>query len=155
MLRAVAVAESPACTCSTVTMTVSISRPPASSKSTWTAKDLAESSVLRPHGPPYRRRGGPGRTTWPQLPGLLAVLPRSWGRISSVLVHGDTWLDCPEHLDVAGQEVHVGRRDSPITPDTVYLPTPGRGRWDLLAVPPATTETEAVGLMERAVAEGE
>ncbi|MER7403371.1 DUF5994 family protein [Streptomyces sp. NPDC000070] len=90
-----------------------------------------------------------------ELPGLLAVLPRSWGGISSVLVHGGTWLDCPEHLDIAGQEVHVGRRDSPTTPDTVCLLAPGRGRWDLLVVPPATAEAEAVGLMERAVAQDE
>ncbi|WP_338781311.1 DUF5994 family protein [Streptomyces sp. DG1A-41] len=90
-----------------------------------------------------------------ELPGLLAVLPRSWGRISSVLVHGDAWRDCPEHLDVAGEEVHVGRRDSPTTPDTVCLLAPGRGRWDLLVVPPATPEAEAVRLMERAVTQGE
>ncbi|MYS91338.1 MULTISPECIES: DUF5994 family protein [Streptomyces] len=88
-----------------------------------------------------------------ELPGLLAVLPRAWGRVSSVLVHGDTWLACPDRLDVAGREVHVGRRDAPTTPDTVCLLTPGRGRWDLLVVPPATTEAEAVRLMEQAVSQ--
>jgi hypothetical protein len=86
-----------------------------------------------------------------ELPGLLAVLPGAWGRVSSVLVHGDTWLPCPERLEVGGQEVHVGHRESPATPDTVCLLTPGRGRWDLLVVPPATTEAEAVRLMEQAV----
>ncbi|EPJ42789.1 hypothetical protein STAFG_0155 [Streptomyces afghaniensis 772] len=45
----------------------------------------------------------------------------------------------------------MGRRESPATPDTVCLLTPGRGRWDLLVVQPATTEAEAVALMEQAV----
>ncbi|MFI8166692.1 DUF5994 family protein [Streptomyces sp. NPDC086081] len=89
-----------------------------------------------------------------ELPGLLAGLPRAWGRISSVLVHGDTWLDCPERVDVAGRAVHVGRRDSPTASDTVCLLAPGRGRWDLLVVPPGTARAEADRLMERAVTQG-
>ncbi|MEU4463363.1 DUF5994 family protein [Streptomyces sp. NPDC024017] len=89
-----------------------------------------------------------------ELPGLLGGLPGSWGLISSVLVNGDTWPDCPERMVVAGQEVHVGRTDSPTAPHTVCLLTPGRGRWDLLVVPPATEEAEAVRLMERAVTQG-
>lgn len=90
-----------------------------------------------------------------ELPGLLGVLPRAWGRISSVLVNGDAWRACPERMLVAGQAVHVGRKDSPPTaPHTVCLLAPGRGRWDLLVVPPATAEAEAGRLMARAVEQG-
>jgi hypothetical protein len=89
-----------------------------------------------------------------ELTGLLGVLPRAWGRISSVLVNGDTWPDTPERMVIAGQTVHVGHTDSPTAPHTVCLLAPGRGRWDLLVVPPATAEAEAVRLMERAVTQG-
>jgi hypothetical protein len=57
-------------------------------------------------------------------------------------------------VDVAGQAVHVGRRDTPTASDTVCLLTPGRGRWDLLVVPPGTAQDEAGLLMERAVTQG-
>ncbi|CAL9305978.1 DUF5994 family protein [Streptomyces olindensis] len=89
-----------------------------------------------------------------ELPGLLGVLPRAWGRISSVLVNGDVWPSCPERMLVAGQAVHVGRKDSPTAPHTVCLLAPGRGRWDLLVVPPGTAEAEAGRLMARAVEQG-
>ncbi|MFI6373808.1 DUF5994 family protein [Streptomyces sp. NPDC050546] len=89
-----------------------------------------------------------------ELTGLLGVLPRAWGRISSVLVHGDTWQDCPERMVVAGCTVHVGRTDSPTAPPTVCLLALGRGRYDLLVVPPATARAEADLLMERAVTQG-
>ncbi|MEU6688214.1 DUF5994 family protein [Streptomyces sp. NPDC046832] len=87
-----------------------------------------------------------------ELTGLLGVLPPAWGRIASVLVHGDTWPDCPEQMTVAGQPVHVGHDDSPTAPHTVCLIAPGRGRYDLLVVPPGTAEAEADRLMEGAVA---
>jgi hypothetical protein len=89
-----------------------------------------------------------------ELTGLLGVLPRAWGRISSVLVHGASWPDCPAQMVVAGQTVHVGHNDSPSAPHTVCLLAPGRGRYDLLVVPPATAEAEAGRLMERAVTQG-
>ncbi|WP_328341195.1 DUF5994 family protein [Streptomyces violaceus] len=89
-----------------------------------------------------------------ELTGLLGVLPRAWGRISSVLVNGDTWPDCPEQMVIAGQTVHVGHTDSPTAPHTVCLLAPGRGRYDLLVVPPATAQAEADLLMERAVTQG-
>ena len=111
------------------------------------------------------RRASPARRIdgawWPrsyalaaELPGLLGGLPDAWGRIGSVLVNGDTWPACPERMVVAGQEVHVGRTDSPTAPHTVCLIAPGRGRWDLLVVPPATEEAEAGRLMDRAVTQG-
>ncbi|MDQ0714839.1 hypothetical protein QFZ55_004291 [Streptomyces luteogriseus] len=111
------------------------------------------------------RRGSTARRIdgawWPrsydlaaELPGLLGGLPDAWGRIDSVLVNGDTWPACPERMVVSGQEVHVGRTDSPTAPHTVCLLAPGRGRWDLLVVPPATEEAEASRLMDRAVTQG-
>ncbi len=89
-----------------------------------------------------------------ELPVLLRGLPDAWGRISSVLVNGDSWPACPERMVVAGQAVHVGRTDSPTAPHTVCLLVPGRGRWDLLVVPPDTDEAEAGRIMERAVTQG-
>ncbi|MFI8188596.1 DUF5994 family protein [Streptomyces sp. NPDC085946] len=89
-----------------------------------------------------------------ELPGLLGVLPRAWGRISSVRVNGDGWPECPERMMVAGQPVRVRRSGLPREPHTVCLLAPGRGRWDLLVVPPAATAAEAGRLMERAVARG-
>ncbi|GAB2864651.1 hypothetical protein GCM10027074_35010 [Streptomyces deserti] len=109
-------------------------------------------------GPTARRIDG---AWWPwsydlaaELPGLLGVLPLAWGRISSVRVNGDGWPECPERMTVAGQPVRVRRTDSPKAPHTVCLLAPGRGRWDLLVVPPATPEAEAGQLMERAVTHG-
>ncbi|MEV5433700.1 DUF5994 family protein [Streptomyces sp. NPDC052701] len=115
-------------------------------------------AVQQPHGRTARRIDG---AWWPwsydltvELPGLLGVLPRAWGRISRVRVNGGGWPACPERMIVAGQPVRVRRTDSSKAPHTVCLITPGHGRWDLLVVPPAATEAEAGRLMERAVTLG-
>ncbi|MEV5436468.1 DUF5994 family protein [Streptomyces sp. NPDC052682] len=89
-----------------------------------------------------------------ELPGLLGVLPRAWGRISSVRINGDGWPACPERMVVAGQPVRVRRTPSPKAPPTVCLLAPGCGRWDLLVVPPGATQAEAGRLMEGAVGQG-
>ncbi|MET8247358.1 DUF5994 family protein [Streptomyces sp. NPDC005202] len=85
-----------------------------------------------------------------ELPILLGELSRIWGRINSVLVSGATWPAPPGRILVAGQVVHVRRTDSPRALDTVCLLASGRGRWDLLVVPPAATEAEAGRLMDGA-----
>jgi hypothetical protein len=88
-----------------------------------------------------------------ELPVLLDELPDSWGRISSVIVNGDPWPESPGRLLVANQVVRVGRSQSSRGPHTVCLLAPGRGRWDLLVVPPTATEEEARRLMADAVAD--
>ncbi|GAB2735176.1 DUF5994 family protein [Streptomyces bullii] len=89
-----------------------------------------------------------------ELPGLLGELPCAWGRISSVRVDGGGWTACPERMIVAGQPVRVRRTQSPKAFHALCLLAPGRGRWDLLVVPPGATEAEAGRLMERAVTQG-
>ncbi|MFG2353228.1 DUF5994 family protein [Streptomyces sp. NPDC048521] len=92
---------------------------------------------------------------WPQspdlaseLPGLLDVLPHAWGQVTSVLVDEAIWSPFPGRLLVANQVVRLRRTTTQRSPSTVCLLAPGRGRWDLLVVPPAATDAEAGRLME-------
>lgn len=78
-----------------------------------------------------------------ELPRLLAELPPDWGHISSVLVDEAVWAPFPGRLLVAGQVVRLRRTTGRHAPSTACLLTPGRGRWDLLVVPPEATEAEA------------
>ncbi|MFD5520138.1 DUF5994 family protein [Streptomyces sp. NPDC127066] len=78
-----------------------------------------------------------------ELPRLLGGLPPGWGHISSVLVDEAVWAPFPGRLLVADQLVRLHRATSRHAPSTVCLLAPGRGRWDLLVVPPAATEAEA------------
>ncbi|MFJ1607986.1 DUF5994 family protein [Streptomyces sp. NPDC088253] len=83
-----------------------------------------------------------------ELPWLLGGLPQAWGQVSSVLVDGAVWSPFPVRLLVADQVVRLRRTNTQHTPSTVCLLTPGRGRWDLLVVPPTATEAEAEWLMD-------
>lgn len=92
---------------------------------------------------------------WPQspdlaseLPGLLGVLPHAWGQVTSVLVDEAVWSPFPGRLLVANQVVRLRRTTTQRSPSTVCLLAPGRGRWDLLVVPPAATDAEAGRLIE-------
>ncbi|MCX4458311.1 DUF5994 family protein [Streptomyces sp. NBC_01340] len=83
-----------------------------------------------------------------ELPWLLGGLPHAWGQVSSVLVDGAVWFPFPGRVLVADQVVRLRRTTTQHTPPTVCLLAPGRGRWDLLVVPPAATEAEAGRLMD-------
>lgn len=84
-----------------------------------------------------------------ELPWLLGGLPQSWGQVSSVLVDGAVWSPFPARQLVADQVVRLSRTHTQQrTPSTVCLLAPGRGRWDLLVVPPTATEAEAMRLMD-------
>ncbi|MFC8342695.1 DUF5994 family protein [Streptomyces sp. NPDC057280] len=89
-----------------------------------------------------------------ELPQLLAGLPRAWGHITSVTVHGAAWTAVPGRVLVFNQVVQLRRSLTPSAPHTIVLLTPGRGRWDLLVVPPDTTE-EAAGHLMAAAADGQ
>ncbi|KPI02172.1 hypothetical protein OK074_5356 [Actinobacteria bacterium OK074] len=115
---------------------------------------------LAPHSVVPRRIDG---AWWPrsydlvaELPRLLAGLPRAWGTVDSVLVSGRMWLPLPGRMLVANQVVRLNRTPSaadvstPAAPHTVVLLVPGRGRWDLLVVPPDTTAEAAEPLMAAA-----
>ncbi|MFD8737370.1 DUF5994 family protein [Streptomyces sp. NPDC059618] len=83
-----------------------------------------------------------------ELPRLLAGLPSGCGQVSSVLVDEAVWDPFPGRLLVADQVVRLRRTTGRHVPSTVCLLAPGRGRWDLLVVPPAATEAEAGSLMD-------
>jgi hypothetical protein len=109
---------------------------------------------LAPHGLPRSIDGA----WWPrsydllvELPRLLAGLPREWGHVTSVTVNGTTWAAGPGRMLVANQVVRLGRNLAASAPHTVVLLASGRGRWDLLVVPPDTTEEAAEPLMAAAV----
>jgi hypothetical protein len=85
-----------------------------------------------------------------ELPRLLSGLPREWGHISSVTVNGATWSAVPGRMLVSNQVVRLRRTLAQSAPPTVVLLAPGRGRWDLLVVPPDTTEEAAEPLMAAA-----
>lgn len=109
---------------------------------------------LAPHGNLPRAIDG---AWWPrsydlpaELPGLLAGLPRKWGHITSATVNGATWSAVPGQILVADQVVRLRGTQGESTPHTIVLLSPGRGRWDLLVVPPDTTEQAAEPLMAAA-----
>ncbi|MGW1875324.1 DUF5994 family protein [Streptomyces sp. NPDC001975] len=83
-----------------------------------------------------------------ELPRLLAGLPHAWGQVTSVLVDEAAWSPFPNRLLVANQAVRLRRTTTQRFPSTVCLLAPGRGRWDLLVVPPAATDAEAGRLTE-------
>ncbi|MDF3146755.1 MULTISPECIES: DUF5994 family protein [unclassified Streptomyces] len=109
---------------------------------------------LAPHGGMPRPIDG---AWWPrsydllaELPRLLAGLPRTWGHITSVTVHGATWSAVPGRMLVSNQVVRLRRTVAASAPHTIVLLAPGRGRWDLLVVPPDTSEAAAEPLMAAA-----
>ncbi|MFZ3558465.1 DUF5994 family protein [Streptomyces sp. BH055] len=85
-----------------------------------------------------------------ELPTLLAGLPAAWGHIGSVVLDGTVWSSAPGRMLVAGQVVRLRRRLTPTAAHTVVLIAPGHGRWDLIVVPPDTTEEAAEAIMDRA-----
>ncbi|MFI9828108.1 DUF5994 family protein [Streptomyces sp. NPDC051913] len=106
---------------------------------------------LAPHGAMPRPIDG---AWWPrsydllvELPRLLAGLPRAWGHVTSVTVNGAAWSAVPGRMLVSNQVVRLRRNLTASAPHTVVLLAPGRGRWDLLVVPPDTAEEAAEPLM--------
>ncbi|MER5214078.1 DUF5994 family protein [Streptomyces sp. NPDC002838] len=89
-----------------------------------------------------------------ELPQLLAGLPLAWGHISSVTVNGATWSATPGRMLVFNQVVRLRRALAASAPHTVVLLAPGRGRWDLLVVPPDTSGAAAEPLMAAAADDG-
>ncbi|MGP4012635.1 DUF5994 family protein [Streptomyces sp. 4N124] len=109
---------------------------------------------LAPHGRMPRPIDG---AWWPrsydllaELPWLLAGLPRAWGHITSVTVNGATWSAVPGRMLVSNQVVRLHRTPTASAAHTIVLLSPGQGRWDLLVVPPDTTEEAAEPLMAAA-----
>lgn len=85
-----------------------------------------------------------------ELPRLLAGLPRTWGHIAGITVNGATWSAVPGRMLVFNQVVRLRRTVAASAPHTIVLLAPGRGRWNLLVVPPDTSQEAAEPLMAAA-----
>ncbi|MET9912297.1 DUF5994 family protein [Streptomyces sp. NPDC006476] len=120
---------------------------------------------LPPTSPHLRLRLAPGRPLprrldgvwWPrsydllaELPQLLAGLPPAWGHIAGITVNGAAWSAAPGRI-VCNKVVRLRKAVARHALDTVVLVAPGHGRWDLLVVPPDTTEEDAEPLMTGAL----
>ncbi|MBT2420784.1 hypothetical protein J7F01_06620 [Streptomyces sp. ISL-22] len=112
---------------------------------------------LAPHSALPRRLDG---VWWPrsydllaELPQLLAALPRAWGHIAGVTVNGAAWSAAPGRMLVANQVVRLRKTVAVHASDTVVLLAPGHGRWDLLVVPPGTTEEAAEPIITAALSD--
>ncbi|WP_327316601.1 DUF5994 family protein [Streptomyces sp. NBC_01235] len=110
--------------------------------------------TLAPHGTMPRPIDG---AWWPrsydllaELPHLLSGLPAAWGQITRVTVNGAKWSAVPGRILVCNQVVRLSRTLTSSAPHTIVLLAPGRGRWDLVVVPPDTTEQAAKPLMAAA-----
>ncbi|AZP19210.1 DUF5994 family protein [Streptomyces aquilus] len=110
---------------------------------------------LAPHSPLPRRFDG---VWWPrsydllaELPELLAGLPPAWGHIAGITVNGAAWSAAPGRMLVCNKVVRLRKAAARHALDTVVLLAPGHGRWDLLVVPPDTTEEDAAPLMTGAL----
>ncbi|MGW0903055.1 DUF5994 family protein [Streptomyces sp. NPDC002853] len=84
-----------------------------------------------------------------ELPALIAGLPRTWGDITSVILNGPAWSPTPGRILVSSQVVRLRRRRTTTAAHTIILTAPGQGRWDLMVVPPDTTEEAAESIMTR------
>ncbi|KOU49130.1 DUF5994 family protein [Streptomyces sp. WM6378] len=89
-----------------------------------------------------------------ELPSLIHALPHSWPQIAQVAVNPGMWSAFPGRILVANHVIRLHRATGRHTPNTICLLAPGRGRWDLLVVPPLTAKAEAARLMSSATAPG-
>ncbi|MGP9019932.1 DUF5994 family protein [Streptomyces sp. BR1] len=89
-----------------------------------------------------------------ELPRLIRALPHSWPQIAHATVNAAMWSDFPGRMLIANHVVQLHRATGRHTPNTICLLSPGRGRWDLLVVPPPTARAEALRLMVTATAPG-
>jgi hypothetical protein len=111
---------------------------------------------LAPHSAMPRRIDG---AWWPhsrdlltELPLLIGALPRTWGQITGVTVNTAMWSASPGRMLVANHVVRLRRTSGAHDRHTICLISPGRGRWDLLVVPPEVDAADARPLMEAAAA---
>ncbi|RAG85548.1 hypothetical protein DN069_11475 [Streptacidiphilus pinicola] len=137
-------------------MTVSLLRPPSS----LVPPPRTESPPLRLA---LRHAAGSGPSVgaldgawWPrsddllrELPSLVAVLDREWGRITRVDVNPTTWQPLPREVPAQAHLVKVGRFAEQ-DPHKLLLVSYRTGRWDLLVIPPHTGQASAGRLMAAA-----
>jgi hypothetical protein len=112
--------------------------------------------------PPSEHPGMVNGAWWPrsrdlvrELPLLVAALDGIWGQIHHVTVQVDMWPDIPERVRTGKNMVRVGWFDAEQDRhDVCLLSVPGRGRWDLLVVPPELDPETSARLMATAASPG-
>ncbi|MEU3465579.1 DUF5994 family protein [Streptomyces sp. NPDC006733] len=85
-----------------------------------------------------------------ELPSLVAVLDKRWGRITRVAVNPHRWPEIPKKVPAGIHTVSVGWFDAEQDPDDLLLLSYTVGRWDLLIVPPECDPERASWLMSAA-----
>lgn len=85
-----------------------------------------------------------------ELPALTDVLDPLWGRITRVAVNPAHWPVVPHQVPVHGHTVKVGWFTPELDPHKLLLLSYGKGRWDLLIIPPETGAASAARLMAAA-----
>lgn len=112
---------------------------------------------LAPHDFSPRRVDG---AWWPrsrdllvELPLLLGALPPAWGQVDAASVHEDVWSPSPRRLLIAGHLVQLRREPGARNRHTICLLSSGRGRRDLLVVPPEVAGSDAERLMAAVAAQ--
>lgn len=110
--------------------------------------------VLRP---PSFPQGPVCGAWWPrtddlaaELPPLTKVFDAKGGRVTRVVAGRGSWPTTPASLVVSGRTVRAVWFSSGFDPHTIRLFAYGRGRWDLLVVPPRTEAAAAARLMAAA-----
>ncbi|WP_236047627.1 DUF5994 family protein [Streptacidiphilus fuscans] len=118
--------------------------------------------ALRPHGEGGGLpRGALAGAWWPrsddllrELPSLIALLDRTWGRVTRVEVDPTHWQSLPRAVPVPGHIVTVGRCTVGQNPHHLLLLSYRARRWNLLVVPPRTSRVAAARLMAAATVAG-
>jgi hypothetical protein len=112
--------------------------------------------------PPSEHPGMVNGAWWPrsrdlvrELPLLVAALDGVWGQIHHVTVQVHMWPDIPKRVRTGKNMLRVGWFDAEQDPhDICLLSVPGRGRWDLLVVPPELDPETSARLMATAASPG-
>ncbi|MFC1439633.1 DUF5994 family protein [Streptacidiphilus sp. N1-10] len=107
--------------------------------------------------PTSRIRGRVDGAWWPrsrdmaqELPPLVEVLDRVWGRITRVTVHEGMWPDLPSRVPVGRRIVRLGWFDTEQEQADLSLFSYQVGRWNLLVIPPECDPARAALLMAAA-----
>jgi len=85
-----------------------------------------------------------------ELPTLVAVLDRTWGRITRVTVHEGMWPDLPDRVPVGVHVVRLGWFGPEQEKGDLCLLSFKDGRRDLLVIPPECEPIRAAHLMAAA-----
>ena len=83
-----------------------------------------------------------------ELPALLGALAGVRGDITHALLHAADWdLPHPRRLPAAGRSIHLGWFTSQPPGLVTVICDFGRDRFDLLVVPPGTSDSSAAGAL--------